>query len=463
MSYRGWTHLLALPLLLAGSACVRSIPDATPADIPALEAALATSPEDAQLQSRLGIARFRQGNHAAAVELLEAAIEDGADDGATYLHLGLANEELGEYALARSAYTRYLEVGRSGSLMDEIQERLRLIVRQELQAAAAAAVAQEAQLTDAAPTPRSIAVLPLRPVSDNPDYEVLGLALADMMITDFSLTNALTVLERAQIQALVDEMNLTEAGLAEPNTGARSGRMLRAEHVVQGAVTVIGTEAVEIDTDVVNTEAAASAGSAQGADALEQIFDAEKEVVFGVIELLGIELTPAEVEAINENRAANLLAFLAYGRGLRALDGGDYVTAAEEFAAALDLDAGFDRAAQLSDDVGAFDRQLERPTGTISNDSEPEFERPVESPPPPPLRPSTITNVGNGVNPRPNGGQFGDGSTNRTGGNNDGTGRDPVQEAAGADGAPGTTRTTVRISIPRPGGAVGSILLRIGR
>lgn len=462
MSYRVWPPVFALSLLLAGSACVRSIPAATPADIPALEAALATSPDDGQLQSRLGIARFRQGNFFLAAETLESALEDGATDGATYLHLGLAHEELGEFGRARSAYTRYLEVGRSGPLVAEIQERLRLIVRQELQAAAAAAVAQEDGLTSAEPTPRSIAVLPLLPVTENPDYEILGLALADMMITDFSLTNALTVLERAQVQALVDEMNLTEAGLAEPNTGARSGRMLRAEHVVQGAVTVTGAAGVEIDADVVNTDAGASAGTARGADALEQIFDAEKEVVFGVLEVLGVELTPAEIEAIDENRAANLLAFLAYGRGLRALDEGDYVGATAEFSAAVDLDAGFGRAQQLAGDVGGFARTVSRTTGGISNTSAPEFQRPVQSPPPPIMGRNTITSVGNGVNPRPNGGQLGTGGTVERAGNNDGTARDPVQEASGVDGAPGRRTVTVRISIPRPGGAAGSILLRTG-
>ncbi len=64
--------------------------------------------------------------------------------------------------------------------------------------------------------------------------------------------NALVVLERAAIQALLDEMALTSSGYAEPATGARAGRLLSAEHVFQGVLTTLGENDLQTDVDILN-------------------------------------------------------------------------------------------------------------------------------------------------------------------------------------------------------------------
>jgi len=455
--------ILALSLLaaLGLTACVRTIPDATPADIPALETALAASPDNPEVQTRLGVAYFRANRFEDSRTVLNAAVEDGAQDGPTYLYLGLANEELESWTEARQSYSEYLQVGQSGPLQGQIEDRLRLIARRELEAQAANALAAEDQLSGQPPTPRSVAVLPLRLVTDNPDLEPLSVALADMIITDLALSNALTVLERTQVQALVDEMNMTEAGLTESATGARAGRMLRAEHVVQGAATTIGAEGLRLDADLLNTVQGQSAGSVSGEETLEALFDMEKQIVFDILDLLGVELTPAERQAIDENRASNLLAFLAYGRGLQALDNGNYGDAQAAFGESLSLDPGFGQAAAGEDEAGSMDRQAPvTPTG-LGDQGSGEFGGTIA--PATPARPGglggTLGNVDNGVNPSPTAGQIDRGTTGGTG-TGGGQTRDPVQESTGQDGRPSTTTTTIRITIPRPTG-VGIMLGRL--
>ncbi len=146
-----------------------------------------------------------------------------------------------------------------------------------------------------------------------------------MMTTDFAVSNALVVLERAQIQALLDEMALTSTGYAETTTGARAGRLLRAEHVFQGVLTTLGQDDLQTDADVLNVPNTASAGQLTEAAVLESLFDMEKQIVIRTLrEVLAVELTPAEEQAILENRMNNVLAFLAYGRGLREIDHGNY-------------------------------------------------------------------------------------------------------------------------------------------
>jgi curli biogenesis system outer membrane secretion channel CsgG len=307
-------------LCLAG--CAAGLPDVSPADIPRLEQEVAASPENTSLQVQLGMAQFEAREFETSRTTLQGAVEAGNDSGAAFLYLGMANEELEDWTAARDAYTRYLSQGASSEAVTEVRKRLTLIGRNLLRSQAQQALTQEAQIAGTANvTPRSVAVLPLGFNSDRTDLEPLVYALSDMMTTDFAVSNALVVLERAQIQALLDEMALTSSGYATPATGARAGRMLRAEHVFQGVLTTLGPEELQTDADILNVPSTASAGELTESAVLENLFDMEKQIVIRTIrEVLGVDLTPAEEQAILENRMGNVLAFLAYGRGLRELD-----------------------------------------------------------------------------------------------------------------------------------------------
>ncbi len=299
---------------LGMSACAAGLPDVGPADIPRLEREVAASPEDTDLQVQLGMAQFEAGEHEAARTSLQGAVDAGDPSGAALLYLGMASEELEDWAAARDAYTRYLSEGASSEAVNEVRKRLTLIGRNLLRAQAQQALTQEAQIAgDADITPRSVAVLPLAFNSDRADLEPLVYALSDMMTTDFAVSNALVVLERAQIQALLDEMALTSTGYATPATGSRAGRMLRAEHVFQGVLTTLGQNDLQTEADVLNVPNTSSAGQITESAVLEGLFDMEKQIVIRTIrEVLGVELTPAEEQAILENRMSNVLAFLEY-------------------------------------------------------------------------------------------------------------------------------------------------------
>lgn len=335
-------RLLLLTVGLATTGCAAGIPEVEPADIPRLEQESAASPENTNLQVQLGMAQFKAADYEAARTALQGAVDAGNETGAAYLYLGMVQEELENWSAAREAYNRYLVVGESSAGRNEVRKRLTLIGRNLLRAQAQQALAQEAEITaTSAITPRSVAVMPMAFNSDREDLEPLIYALSDMMITDFKVSNALVVLERAQVQTLLDEMALTSGGYADAGTGARAGRMLRAEHVVQGVLTTLGENDLQTDADILNVPSNGSAGQLTESAVLEQLFDMEKQIVIRTIrEVLGIELTPAEEQQILDNRMENVLAFLAYGRGLRALDEGDYEQAQTEFDLAASLEPG---------------------------------------------------------------------------------------------------------------------------
>ena len=153
---------------------------------------------------------------------------------------------------------------------------------------------------------------------------------------------SLTLLERAQVQSLVDEMGLTQSGAVDPATGARSGRLLRAQDVVQGALQDAGAnQRLKLDANVVATVSTSVVATGSSANQLPQLFDMEKAVVFQLLQKLGITLSAAEQRAISERPTADMQAFLAFSRGLEAEDRGDYQAAADAYQSATERDPNF--------------------------------------------------------------------------------------------------------------------------
>lgn len=448
------------------SACAAALPDVSPADIPRLQQEVAASPEDTNLQVQLGMAQFEAGDHETARTTLQGAIDAGNESGPALLYLGMANEELEDWAGARDAYDRYLTLGASGEAREEVRKRLTLIGRNLLRAQAQQALTQEAQIAGAASvTPQSVAVLPLAFNSPRAELEPLIFALSDMMTTDFAVSNALVVLERAQIQALLDEMSLTTSGYAEATTGARAGRMLRAEHVFQGVLTTLGENDLQTDADILNIPNTASAGELTESAILEQLFDMEKQIVIRTIrEVLAVELTPAEEQAILENRMDNVLAFLAFGRGLRELDQGNYAAAMAAFEESAELDPGSFAArdaamvetADLLDASSATTGDLADVASTTG-----EFGVGLIAPPAagttqdllPPAGTTTVTlaTATEAVAPSPSGFTLAHNTSqqSQTQTSSDTT-RDPVQESSGTETAAGSAGAVISIVIPRP-------------
>jgi len=453
--------LLALVGLALLSGCVRRMPEPTPQDIPRLERAVEARPGDVQALTRLGIAYFKAGDHPTAQTILDRALTTGQAPGAAYLYKGLVSEELEDWAGARQAYASYVERGEYGPLKEEIQDRLTLMVRRELRARARETLAREEEIAQRDPRPGTVAVFPFRLTGESEELEPLQVALADMMTTDLALSGGLTVLERTRVRALLEEMALQEAGLTAPETGARAGRLLQAQHVVQGALTPLPDRVLRFDTDVLATRERESRGEASAQDQLSRIFDVEKEAVFQILDILAVDLTPAERQAINENRSENLLAFLAYGRGLMAMDRGDYDQARQFFGESLDADPAFGPALEGRTEAEALQDAALTSTDQVASRAMPELAAltslPLPVEPPGSLAElatatsSLLWSMTHEVVPSPSillvnpGGILSDVLA-------DVQHRDPLQEAIGLEGVTIPEIGIIRITIPRPGG-----------
>jgi len=87
----------------------------------------------------------------------------------------------------------------------------------------------------------------------NPDLEMLKIGLAQMLVSDLQGTPGIEVIERARLQAVIDELALSRGDLVDPATAARVGKLLGARLLVLGAYfELFGT--LRVDARVVEVE-----------------------------------------------------------------------------------------------------------------------------------------------------------------------------------------------------------------
>jgi TolB-like protein len=334
---------------LAASGCagrpgVAPSPAAEP--LARLEQAVRLAPQSAAALRALGIAYHERGRDAEAREVLAEAQRLAPDDGTVALFLGLSAERQEDYAAARAAYTTYVKVGRTKKVRQQLEQRLHALARLEMAAEARAAVAREAQLGATAGPATTVAILPFAFHGTDSTLRPLARGLSELLAVDLGAVEALTVVERLQMQALLDELGLQRSGAVDTATAVRTGRLARAGSLVQGAVTQLDGDQVRADAAVVNVSTAAEMGSARESDKLDAVFAMEKRLARSVIAALGVRLTSAEQERLDERPTRNLAAFLAYGSGLLAEDEGDLDAAERHYRDAVRLDPGFGMARQ---------------------------------------------------------------------------------------------------------------------
>lgn len=335
-------------LLLALGACASGTGGL--AAIPSLEQQAQRSPSNAAVNRALGIAYYQANRYAEARTALEKAAQLDPRDGTTALYLGLTAESQNDLPAAKRAYSSYLQFGRTSRVRSQLQARLAALARRELAQEAKAAVAQEASLAKEPGNPRTIAVMPLRFTGSDSTLQPLERGFADLLTTDLARSSQVTLVERSRLQALLDEMALQKTSATDASTSARAGRLVRAGRVVQGGLLQLPSTQKEpvlrVDAAVVDANTAQVSGAAQGTDALEQIFGMEKRLALDLFNQLGVTLTVAERNAIEERPTRSLAAFLSYSRGLEASDAGRYDEASRFFNDAVRLDPGFSMAQQ---------------------------------------------------------------------------------------------------------------------
>ncbi len=167
-----------------------------------------------------------------------------------------------------------------------------------------------------------------------------------MLLTDLSAVDELRVVERAHIDALIDELELSRSDFVDPGRAVVAGRGLGARWMVTGAIVSVAPN-LRVDAHVVDVETSQIVGSRAVTGPQADFFLLEKELALGLLAELGVTPDARETVQLSRVSTESFAAFRLWSESLDALDRGEVDAAAAKLKAALGEDGDF-RAAKAA-------------------------------------------------------------------------------------------------------------------
>ncbi len=189
------------------------------------------------------------------------------------------------------------------------------------------------------PQKNTLAVLYFKNKTGRPELDPLQKGIALMLITDLAKIESLQVVERIQMQALVEELGLGTSGLVDPATAPRIGKLLQARWLVGGDILTSQRENLRLQSSLTDVGTQNVLASPFSEGKISDLIQLEKTILFDVIQTLKIEPTAKEAENLKIPCSTNLQALLALFKGVDESDQGHYAQAAEYYEKALKEDA----------------------------------------------------------------------------------------------------------------------------
>jgi len=291
----------------------------------------------------LGEIHFQARLYPQAESYLQKAYGLGVKDPKLLFYYGLTLEEgdsLGQDR-ALNLYANYAEVPLTSPYRELLEGRYLVTRRAVAYREVRDAIMKEPELSEKDILPNTVAVYPLDYRGTDTAYATLRTGLAELMIRDLSQVNALTLVERVRIDALLQELEFGQSEFVDPATAPRLGLLMRAGSIVTGYYDVPEQQSLSIDAVHYDVTSKRFPQTRNRKDALDNLFAMEKDIVIDVIAQMGIEPTPVELRKIAERPTRNLQAFLLFSQGLESGSAGDYRRAARNFEESIKLDANF--------------------------------------------------------------------------------------------------------------------------
>lgn len=167
------------------------------------------------------------------------------------------------------------------------------------------------------------------------DFDALERGLAGMMISELAQNPAARVVEREQVQRLLDEQNLGAQGRVDPQTAAKVGKLVGARYVILGNFIDFYGD-FRVDIRLVNTETSEIVKTESDRQQREHLFDIIRNVAAKLMK--DANLPALQRAASNEqrmNRQVPTEALTYYSRALLYQDRGQKDKAIEMFNRAI--------------------------------------------------------------------------------------------------------------------------------
>ncbi len=181
-----------------------------------------------------------------------------------------------------------------------------------------------------------VAVLPFDNQTGDASLDVFQKGLADMLVVDLVNSGAVEVVERARLQALIDELRLQRTRAFDPATVLRLGKFVGATHVVTGAMQELKAR-VRLSVQLIDQQTSKVLVAQDVVGPKDDLFELEEALVRLLLAGLAVQ-GKAPARPVTATSADTLL---AYSRAVDLADQGQLTAAAARLAQVLRLAPGF--------------------------------------------------------------------------------------------------------------------------
>lgn len=201
----------------------------------------------------------------------------------------------------------------------------------------------------AAQTPagkRTLAVLDFEnnSLKDKVEMDPLCQGLADMFITEFSKLEAFQVVERADLQKIIEEMKLGQSGMIESSEAAQVGKVLGAQNLLLGSFMLMLDGKLRIDARLVEVETGRTLKAEEETGSPRDISKLVSNLVDKNIKSMNVKISAAESKALRDPDNRSFDAALLFARGLKYEEQGEIANARKMYMQALKVNPKFRRA-----------------------------------------------------------------------------------------------------------------------
>ncbi|MEN0060708.1 MAG: SUMF1/EgtB/PvdO family nonheme iron enzyme [Myxococcota bacterium] len=214
----------------------------------------------------------------------------------------------------------------------------------------------------------TLMVSPFNNNTPDEQFHTLEKGLADMLITDLSVSEDFKLVERERLETLLKELKLNASSLVDPRTAQKSGRVVGADLVLAGSIQA-ASPILRLDARIIDVEEATIVATAKASGPIERFFEVEASLAKELLDAMGVALTPLQRLKVQKAPTKNLEAFNHYTDALDAADRGDPEAETKALEAAIEADPSFAKAiARLDARIAALEGRtdaVERAGGLI--------------------------------------------------------------------------------------------------
>jgi TolB-like protein len=166
------------------------------------------------------------------------------------------------------------------------------------------------------------------------DFDALERGIAGMMISELAQNPAARVVERQEIQRLLDEQNLGAQGRVDPQTAAKVGKLVGARYVVLGTFVDFYGD-FRVDVRLVNTETGEIVKTESERMQRDHLFDIIRNIAARLMKDANLPALQRQASDQRTGRQVPTEALTYYSRALLFQDRGQKEKAVEMFNRAL--------------------------------------------------------------------------------------------------------------------------------